>query len=87
MRSFTSACDSPSRAIEASAPADVGIAPGRAAFMFPTDETLLQRVLGNLLKNALEASQPGDTVELALDTTKLQVFDAGTGANLAAWAG
>ena len=43
------------------------IAPGRAAFMFPTDETLLQRVLGNLLKNALEASQPGDTVELGAE--------------------
>ena len=43
------------------------IAPGSAAFMFPTDETLLQRVLGNLLKNALEASQPGDAIEISAE--------------------
>ena len=35
-----------------------------AAAVFSTDETLMQRVLGNLLKNALEAGQPGDVVEL-----------------------
>jgi len=31
---------------------------------FLADPTLLQRVLGNLLKNALEACRPGDTVRL-----------------------
>jgi signal transduction histidine kinase len=43
------------------------IAPASADFPFPTDEALLQRVLGNLLKNALEASQPGDSVELGAE--------------------
>ncbi len=33
-------------------------------FLIDTDATLLHRVLGNLLKNALEASHPGDTIEL-----------------------
>jgi signal transduction histidine kinase len=42
----------------------LAIAPHSAAFTIHTDETLLHRVLGNLLKNALEASRPGDTVEL-----------------------
>lgn len=40
------------------------IARGSAAFVIETDATLLHRVLGNLLKNALEASRPGDTIEL-----------------------
>jgi signal transduction histidine kinase len=43
------------------------IAPYPVAFIFPTDETLLHRVLGNLLKNALEASQPGDPIELGAE--------------------
>ncbi len=43
------------------------IAPYPAPFAFQTDETLLHRVLGNLLKNALEASQPGDTVKLGAE--------------------
>ena len=43
------------------------ITPGSAAFLIATDETLLHRVLGNLLKNALEASQPGDTVTLGAE--------------------
>jgi signal transduction histidine kinase len=43
------------------------IAPYPAAFIFSTDETLLHRVLGNLLKNALEASQPGDTIGLGAE--------------------
>ncbi len=33
--------------------------------LIPTDERLLRRVLGNLIKNALEASEPGQTVEVA----------------------
>jgi hypothetical protein len=40
------------------------VASETAEFIFPTDETLLQRVLGNLLKNALEASRTGDAIEL-----------------------
>jgi signal transduction histidine kinase len=35
-----------------------------AAFLIETDATLMHRVLSNLLKNALEASHPGDTIEL-----------------------
>ena len=43
------------------------ISPTSANFLIETDETLLHRVLSNLLKNALEASQPGDTVELGTE--------------------
>jgi signal transduction histidine kinase len=43
------------------------LAPGAVAFSFDTDATLLHRVLGNLVKNALEACRPGDTVELGAD--------------------
>lgn len=32
---------------------------------FTSDKVLLRRVLGNLIKNAVEASQPGDTVSLS----------------------
>jgi signal transduction histidine kinase len=35
-----------------------------ASVNFQSDPTLLRRVLGNLIKNALEASQPGDTVTI-----------------------
>jgi signal transduction histidine kinase len=35
---------------------------------FTSDETLLSRVLGNMLKNALEASSPGQTVTLGCTT-------------------
>jgi signal transduction histidine kinase len=35
---------------------------------FTSDETLLSRVIGNLLKNALEASSPGQTVSLGCTT-------------------
>ncbi len=37
---------------------------GRYAVIFENDFTLLGRVLGNLVKNALEASTPGQTVTL-----------------------
>lgn len=36
-------------------------------FQIETDERLVHRVLGNMLKNALEAGQVGDTVRLACD--------------------
>lgn len=38
-----------------------------AAFILTTDAILLKRVLGNMLKNALEASKPGDTVTLGAE--------------------
>jgi signal transduction histidine kinase len=41
--------------------------PGCARALIRTDTTLLRRVLGNLTKNALEASTDGDTVRLGCD--------------------
>jgi nitrogen-specific signal transduction histidine kinase len=38
------------------------LAPGAQEIVFISDETLLRRVIENLVKNALEAAQPGDTV-------------------------
>lgn len=35
-----------------------------ADFDFISDESILQRILGNLLKNAMEASRPGETVSI-----------------------
>ena len=35
--------------------------------VFTSDKTLLQRVIGNMLKNALEASGSGDTVTLGCE--------------------
>jgi len=43
------------------------LAPGSANFIFQTDKTLMHRVLGNLLNNALEASKPGETIELGAE--------------------
>ncbi len=39
-----------------------------------TDRTLLRRVLGNLIKNALEASAPGETVTVGFDARPLPTF-------------
>ena len=41
---------------------------------FTSDEVLLRRVLGNLLKNALEASAPGETVTLSYDHDPAPAF-------------
>ena len=45
-----------------------------------SDRTLLQRVIGNMIKNALEASKPGETVTLASlpgkDTIRFTVHNA-----------
>lgn len=40
------------------------IKPDAEAVMFTSDPTLLRRILGNLIKNALEASSPGEQVTL-----------------------
>ena len=45
----------------------VVIAPAAVNVRFSTDRTLLRRVIGNLTKNALEASQPGEIVTLSCD--------------------
>jgi signal transduction histidine kinase len=44
---------------------EIVIGEGADAVELETDERLLSRVLGNLVKNALEASRPGDRVTLA----------------------
>lgn len=41
---------------------------------FNTDQTLLKRVLGNMIKNALEASQPAQTVTLSFRTAECGVL-------------
>jgi len=38
--------------------------PGAQEVVFHSDDTLLRRVIGNMVKNALEASRPGETVTL-----------------------
>ncbi|MEY4489568.1 MAG: hypothetical protein RIQ79_2076 [Verrucomicrobiota bacterium] len=51
------------------------IAPSSINFNFETDLTLMHRILGNLVKNALEASVPGDTIELgAMHEPGLNLF-------------
>ena len=40
------------------------VAPDAEDVVFASDGTLLRRVIGNMVKNALEASQPGETVTL-----------------------
>jgi len=47
----------------------IAVAPESVDFEFVSDEALLVRILGNLLKNALEASCSGDTVTLGARIT------------------
>ena len=46
------------------------ISPASVDFEFVSDEALLVRVLSNLLKNALEASRPGETITLGTRITE-----------------
>jgi len=43
----------------------IAVAPDSKAVRFNTDRTLLKRIIGNMTKNALEASRAGDTVTLS----------------------
>ncbi len=45
----------------------IEVAPGSAHGVLVTDPTLLGRILGNMIKNALEASLPGETVAIGCD--------------------
>lgn len=46
------------------------IAPESVVTSFISDATLLRRILGNMVKNALEASPTGDVVTLGVDTSE-----------------
>jgi signal transduction histidine kinase len=43
------------------------LAPGTPDIILSSDQTLLRRILGNTIKNALEACSPGDTVTVACE--------------------
>lgn len=51
----------------------IRIAPGSAGHPFTSDDALLSRVVGNLLKNALEATDVGGTVTLACTTADAEI--------------
>jgi signal transduction histidine kinase len=53
----------------------IEIAPGADEFNFTSDRTLLGRVIGNLLKNALEAAKPGDTITLGCRLVDVQTIE------------
>ncbi len=42
----------------------ISVAPDAQALWFISDQTLLRRIMGNMIKNALEACWPGETVTL-----------------------
>ncbi len=46
------------------------IAAASESVLFPSDEVVLGRVLGNMVKNALEASAPGETVTIGCGRTE-----------------
>ncbi len=52
----------------------IAVARIRGSRTFTSDEVLIRRVLGNLLKNALEASTAGETVTMAFDNDPAPVF-------------
>ncbi len=51
----------------------VQLAAGVAEVIFFSDEHLLERVMGNLVKNAVEASDPGDVVTVGCDCDGTQI--------------
>jgi len=57
------------RTHEAAKGKEMAVLPGTAVAL-DTDETLLFRVLGNMLKNALEASSTGETVSIGVSAEK-----------------
>lgn len=44
---------------------EIKVKPVNDTLMLRSDQTLLRRVIGNMLKNAIEASAPGETITLA----------------------
>ncbi len=55
------------RGLEIARPRTIEIAPSSADVQFSTDRTQLMRILGNMVKNALEASDPGECVVVGCD--------------------
>ncbi len=52
----------------------IAVARIRGTRTFTSDDVLLRRILGNLLKNALEASAPGETVSLVFESDPAPAF-------------
>ena len=56
--------------------ADLTLAPSCDSFSLVSDEAILRRVLGNMVKNAIEATQPGGTVTVGcFERDKRAVFE------------
>jgi nitrogen fixation/metabolism regulation signal transduction histidine kinase len=55
------------RGLEIARTGTIEIAPSSADVQFSTDRTQLMRILGNMVKNALEASGPGECVVVGCD--------------------
>lgn len=58
---------------EAAAGRHLQYIPNERPLTFSTDRTMLGRVIGNMMKNALEASQPDDTVTVSYSFTATEV--------------